>query len=292
MESGMRSLITDHSRYVESFRVFLENSTEHQCMQQFIQTKLPDVISSIGNGKPAIRVLSVGGGSGEIDLQILSKIHFRYPEASINNDVIEPSPEQVSSYKELVAKTPGLDHIRFCWHKQTSSEFELQVNEKKQDTKYDFIHMIQMLYFEKDIPTTLKFFRSCLAPDGKLLIILVSGNSSWKLLEKYGSSLPLNDQCQYVAAGHVADMLSSVGARYQCYDLESELDITECFVEGNRNGELLLDFITETCEFKKYAPPELREEIIHHIRSPGCSTIKDGKIIFNCSLGVIVVDNE
>ncbi|XP_075037043.1 histamine N-methyltransferase-like isoform X2 [Mixophyes fleayi] len=153
--------------------------------------------------------------------------------------------------------------------------------------------MIQMLYYVKDIPATLKFFRSCLAPDGKLLIILVSGNSGCnKVWEKYGSSLPLNDQCQYVTTGHVADMLSSVGARYQCYDLESDMDITECFVEGNRNGELLLDFITETCEFKKYAPPELREEIIHHIRSPGCSSIKDGKIIFNNNLSVIVVDNE
>ncbi|XP_063789793.1 histamine N-methyltransferase [Pseudophryne corroboree] len=293
MESGMRSLITDNSRYVESFRLFLKNSTEHQCMQQFIETKLPDIISSIGNGKPVISVLSVGGGSGEIDLQILSKIHARYPRVSINNDIIEPSPEQILSYKERVAKTPGLDHINFCWHKKTSAEFELQVNEKQQDTTYDFIHMIQMLYYVKDIHATLKFFKTCLASDGKLLIILVSGNSGWSTLwKKYGSRLPLNDQCLYVTAGHVADILSAMGVKYQRYDLESDMDITECFLEGDQNGELLLDFLTETCEFNKNAPPELRDEIMHDLKSPGCSSIKHGKIIFNNNLSVIVVENE
>ncbi|KAG9462299.1 hypothetical protein GDO78_014423 [Eleutherodactylus coqui] len=45
MEPGMRSLLSDNSRYVEAFRLFLTNSTEHQCMLQFIETRLPDIVS-------------------------------------------------------------------------------------------------------------------------------------------------------------------------------------------------------------------------------------------------------
>ncbi|XP_044160035.1 histamine N-methyltransferase B-like [Bufo gargarizans] len=45
METAMRSLLSDNSRYIESFRLFLKNSTEHQCMQQFIETWLPDAFS-------------------------------------------------------------------------------------------------------------------------------------------------------------------------------------------------------------------------------------------------------
>ncbi|XP_062434537.1 histamine N-methyltransferase-like isoform X2 [Rhea pennata] len=103
MASTMRSLITNHGKYVESFRVFLENSTEHQCMQEFIEKQLPGIISSIGNGKSTINILSVVGGAGEIDLLMLSKVRARYPGVTINNEVIEPSAEQIFSYKDCQA---------------------------------------------------------------------------------------------------------------------------------------------------------------------------------------------
>jgi hypothetical protein len=45
MASSMRSLFSDHSRYVESFRRFLSHSTEHQCMQEFMDQKLPGIIA-------------------------------------------------------------------------------------------------------------------------------------------------------------------------------------------------------------------------------------------------------
>lgn len=38
---------------------------------------------------------------GEMDLQILSKIRARYPGATINNEVIEPSADQISKYKGI-----------------------------------------------------------------------------------------------------------------------------------------------------------------------------------------------
>ncbi|XP_073401663.1 histamine N-methyltransferase isoform X1 [Dendrobates tinctorius] len=293
MEPGMRSLLSDNSRYVESFRLFLKNSTEHQCMQQYIEGRLPDVVSSIGNGKTIINVLGVGSGSGEIDLKIFSKIQARYPGIPINTDIVEPSPEQMVSYKERVAKTTGLENINFNWHKKTSSEFELQVKKEKSERKYDLIHMIQMLYYVKDVPATLRFFRRLLAPNGKLLIILVSGKSGWSTLwKKYRSRLPLNDLCLYITAGDIAEMLSSDGAKYQSYELPSDMDITECFIDGDRNGDLLLDFLTETCEFNKNAPSALREEIIQDLKSPGCSTVKDGKTIFNNNLNALVVESD
>ncbi|XP_072730248.1 histamine N-methyltransferase-like isoform X4 [Ciconia boyciana] len=63
MASPMRSLLTDPARYLQSFQLFLANSTEHQCMQEFVERQLPAVIASIGNGKSTINILSVGGGA-------------------------------------------------------------------------------------------------------------------------------------------------------------------------------------------------------------------------------------
>ncbi|KAM6397139.1 histamine N-methyltransferase-like isoform 1-T3 [Pluvialis apricaria] len=291
MASPMRSLLTDPARYLQSFRLFLTNSTEHQSMQQFMERQLPDVIASIGNGKSTINVLSIGGGAGEVDLLILSKVQARYPGVTINNDVIEPSADQISKYKERVAGTSNFKNVKFTWHEETAYEYESRMNAEKQPKKWDFIHMIQMLYYVKDVPATIRYFHSLLETQAKLLIILVSETSGWETLwKKYGSSFPLNDLCLYVSSADIKRILDSAGLKYQLHELPSHMDITSCFIEGNKDGELLLDFLTETCEFSKTAPPELKRQVIEELRKPECSEERDGKVLFNNNLSVIVVE--
>ena len=45
---------------------------------------------------------------------------------------------------ELVAKTSNLENIKFAWHKETSSEYQNRMMEKKELQRWDFIHMIQV----------------------------------------------------------------------------------------------------------------------------------------------------
>ncbi|MGH0120070.1 UNVERIFIED_CONTAM: hypothetical protein FKN15_062760 [Acipenser sinensis] len=228
---------------------------------------------------------------GAVDLQMLSKLQLKHPGASVNNEIVEPSSEQIHNYKVLVAKTPNLENVSFNWNKMTSSEYENHVKEKKENKKFDFIHMIQMLYYVSDPAATIKFFHSLLGHKGKLLIILVSGTSGWShLWKRFKHQLCFNEFSQYITTQDIKEYLDSTGLKYQHYDLPSYLDITECFTEGDEKGELLMDFLTETCEFNKTAPPDLKAEIMSFLRQPECTTEKDGKIIFNNTLGAIVVE--
>ncbi|XP_036989105.2 histamine N-methyltransferase isoform X1 [Artibeus jamaicensis] len=291
MASSMRSLVSDHSRYVESFRRFLNNSTEHQCMQEFLDNELPGIIARIGDKKSEVKILSIGGGAGEIDLHILSKVQAQYPGVPIKNEVVEPSAEQIAKYKEVVAKSSNLENIKFAWHKETSSEYKNRIMEKKELQKWDFIHMIQVLYYVKDIPATLKFFHSLLATNAKILIVVVSGTSGWdKLWKKYGSRLPRDDLCQYITAADLTQMMDELGIKYECHDLPSTMDISDCFIDGNENGVLLWDFLTETYNFSTTAPPDLKAEITKALQEPEFSVKKDGKVLFNNNLSFIVVE--
>ncbi|NWI32578.1 HNMT methyltransferase, partial [Sula dactylatra] len=291
MASPMRSLFTNPARYLQSFRLFLVNSSEHQCMQEFVERQLPAVIASIGNGKSTINILSVGGGAGEIDLLILSKLQARYPGVTINNDVIEPSADQIFKYKERVAEMANLENVKFTWHEETAYEYESRMNAEKKSKKWDFIHMIQMLYYVRDVPATIRYFHGLLEAQAKLLIILVSGSSGWETLwKKFGSSFPLDDLCSYVSSANIKEILDSDGLKYQLHELSSYMDITSCFIEGNEDGELLLDFLTETCEFSKTAPPELKRQVMEELRKPECSEERDGKVLFNNNLSVIVIE--
>ncbi|XP_041857668.1 histamine N-methyltransferase isoform X3 [Melanotaenia boesemani] len=293
MASPLKSLVIDDNRYQEAFHLFLERSSEHQCMRDFIQKKLPDILASIGDGKSQLNVIGVGSGAGEIDLEMLSELHQKHPKVMVDNEVVEPSSQQLHNYKVLVSQKPELNYAKFTWNKMTASEFEEQWKLKKMTKKADFIHMIQMLYYVKDPGATISFFQSLLDKNGKILIILVSGASGWgKLWRTYRTQLCNTEISQCVTTGDIKSFLDSKGVNYQSYELLSQMDITECFTEGDRKGELLLDFLTEALNFSKTASPELKAGVLKLLRHPDCSVEDKGRVIFNNNLGVIVIDQQ
>uniref|UniRef100_A0A4W3HP13 Histamine N-methyltransferase n=1 Tax=Callorhinchus milii TaxID=7868 RepID=A0A4W3HP13_CALMI len=246
--SPLQLLSSDFGRYVKCFNVFLKSSDEHQVIQKFIQENPANFLFySIGKrGSSTLNVLGIGSGSGKIDLQMLYNIQSKHPGLSIHNEVVEPSPDQMSSYKALVTeKSQELKDISFTWNQMTSEEYEKQVKQRNECKKFDFIHMIQMLYYVANVAATIKFFRSLLDTNGKLLIIMNS--SGWNSLKKtFKSHLPGYDQLLFIP-----NLLDEMRVKYQCYEFFSDLDITECFMEGNENGELLLEFLTDVKDFSK-----------------------------------------
>nr|XP_055072373.1 histamine N-methyltransferase-like [Misgurnus anguillicaudatus] len=289
--SKARSLVEDTSRYLKSFELFLDRSSEHQCMQDFIHNTLPDILGSIGGGRPIFNVMGVGSGGGENDLEMLAQLHMKHPHVKVNNEVVEPSTDMLHKYKDLVSKTPNLDYINFTWNKMTASEFEKHWQEKNLGKKMDFIPLIQMLYYVEDPEATVSFFRSLLDKDGKLLIILVSGEGGWAtLLKTYRAALCKPEISQCVNMGDIKTFLDTKDIKYTNYVLQSHMDITECFTEGDEVGELLLDFLTEVVEFSKNAPEDLKKGVLDLLRHPDCSKEVDGRIMFNSSMEVVVVE--
>ncbi|NP_001003636.1 histamine N-methyltransferase isoform X1 [Danio rerio] len=291
MAAPFKTLVEDYPRYLKSFELFLERSSEHQCMQDFIHNTLPDILASIGGGRSVFNVMGVGSGAGDIDLEMLAQLHLKHPHVKVDNEVVEPSNDMLYKYKARVSTSPDLAYINFTWNKMTASEFEKQWQEKTPEKKMDFIHMIQMLYYVKDPNATVSFFRSLLEKDGKLLIILVSGESGWgKLWTTFRKQLCYTEMSQCVTIGEIKSFLDSEGVPYRKYVLLSQMDITECFTEGDQEGELLLDFLTEVKEFSKNAPERLKKEVLDVLRHPDCSKEVDGRIIFNNNLEVLVIE--
>ncbi|XP_054643503.1 histamine N-methyltransferase-like isoform X1 [Dunckerocampus dactyliophorus] len=291
MASPLRSLVYDDSRYQKAFHLFLECSSEHQCMQDFIHKILPEILAGIGDGKSHLNVIGVGSGDGHIDLEMFSELRLKHPGVTVDYQVVEPSSQQLHSYKVLLAQKSDLDYITFNWNKMTSAEFEDQWKSKQTPKKADFIHMIQMLYYVKDVEATIRFFQSLLDKHGKLLIILVSGESGWgKLWKTFRTQLCMCEISQCVTTADVKSFLDSEKLKYKSYALPSQMDITECFTEGDEKGELLLDFLTETDHFSRTASPQLKADVLKLLRDPACSLESNGRVIFNNTLEVIIVD--
>ncbi|XP_006636378.1 histamine N-methyltransferase-like [Lepisosteus oculatus] len=289
----MTSAATDSSgyegRYAQAFKLFLQRSTEHSSIFDFIDRTLLGEFTRIGDGKSTLNVLGLGSGGGEVDVHLLTKLQSVHLEKTITADIVEPSKELTQTFKALVAKTPNLKNIRFTWNTMTCAEYEQRVKETKDDKRFDFIHMIQMLYYVSDYAATIKFFHSLLREKGKLLIIHEAAGSGWELLWKtYKEALCTNKISQYLSAGDIKIHLENLGLKYEEHEIPNTLDITECFMKGNETGELLLDFMTEKNHFYKTTPPDLREGILELLRNK-CSKEKDGRIIFNSNLSALFI---
>uniref|UniRef100_A0A8C8LLF2 Histamine N-methyltransferase n=1 Tax=Oncorhynchus tshawytscha TaxID=74940 RepID=A0A8C8LLF2_ONCTS len=278
MSYAMRSLVEDDNRYLKSFQLFLECSSEHPSQYPAF------VFPSIGEGKANLHVMGVGSGSGEVDLEMFSELRLKHLAVTVDNQVVEPSAQQLHLYKVLVSQKPNLDYIKFTWNKMTATEFEKDWREKNYTKKMDFIHMIQMLYYVKDPCATVSFYQS---PGQERKTTHHSGSGWGKHWKTFKTQLCNTESSHSVTTGDIKTYLDSKTVSYQSYELPSQIDITECFTEGDQRGELLLDFLTEVLNFSSTAPAELKARALELLRHPDCSKEVEGRVIFNNTLGVM-----
>ena len=124
-----------------------------------------------------------------------------------------------------------------------------------------------------------------------IMCIMSVDESGWgKLWRTFRTQLCNTEISQCVTTGDIKAYLDSKTVSYQSYKLPSQMDITECFTEGDQRGELLLDFLTEVLDFSSTAPPELKRGVLDLLKTPDCSKEVDGRVIFNNTLEVLVVD--
>lgn len=144
---------------------------------------------------------------------------------------------------------------------------------------YKYIYTVHTVYILRS------FLRLCCQTS-------ILGDSGWgRLWRTYRNQLCNSEISQCVTTADIKTLLDSGGISYKNYELPSQMDITECFTEGDEKGELLLDFLTEVLDFSKTAPPELKAGVLELLRHPDCSVETNGRVIFNNNLGVIVTDS-
>ncbi|XP_068187686.1 histamine N-methyltransferase-like [Antennarius striatus] len=290
MESPLTSLFTDGERYHKAYQLYLNRSNSLQSTLDFINNLLPGVISSTIKGKSQINVIGIGSGSGEVDLEMMSVLHLKNRSMMVDNEVVEPVAQQIRKFEDVVSQTPGLDYIKWNWNNMTVQDFEKDWKEKERTKKFDFIHMLGMLYYVKDREATISFFQSLLNKKGKLFIRLLAGDSGWAKLDKTYGDRFRGPEISSVVIDDIKQYLDSKGVSYQSYLLPSEIDITECFTEGSEEGELMIDFLTEVLNFKKSAPPEIKAGVLELLQHPDCSVESNGKIMFKCPSEMLVVE--
>ncbi|XP_060944798.1 histamine N-methyltransferase A-like isoform X2 [Limanda limanda] len=274
---------------VQSFQFYLEHSGEHEAIVQGVHSILPAQFKRIGAGKSGLDVLGVGSGGGEVDVQMLSLLQSTFPTVPITADIVEGSAELTENFKALVAKTTSLQKVQFAWHIMHSGDYEKKVKVKGDVKKFDFIHMIQMIYYVDNVDDTIKFCHSLLKNNGTLMIIVEEAHSGWDTLWKtFEKELCVDTIPESRSSAEVISSLKSQGLKYEEHIIQNTFDITECYDPNSTTGARLLSFMTQTKNVHQSLSQEVRAGILELLRNK-CSTVKDGRVMFNSNVRCILV---
>ncbi|XP_075960211.1 histamine N-methyltransferase A-like [Anarhichas minor] len=273
----------------QCFQSYLQQSGQHKAVLQSLHNILPGEFKRIGVDKSSLDVLGVGSGGGEVDVQILTLLQSTFPDVPITIDIVEGSTQLTDNFKALVAKTPNLQKIPFAWHLMSSENYEKQVKAKGDMKKFDFIQMVQMIYYVDNLADTITFYQSLLKNNGRLMIIIGAANCGWDILWKtYEKELAVDDIRDNRSSAEVIACLKSLGLKYEEHSQPNTFDITKCFNPSSQTGKNLLNFLTMKDNFYESFTPEIRAGILDLLRNK-CNTEKDGRVIFNNNMSCILV---
>ena len=274
------SLATE-KHYLKSLNVFQKKSGEDEKNMEILQDHMPPLIQRIIPERQQFNILSVGSGDGKLDMVILKIIKIELEKSQhgrhmkIFNRAIEPNEFSCSVYKAAIENLLSpLDDQRTVF-KICQQTFEEHQKSKKDTMKFDVVHFIHSIYFF-DIEQTLFYCFEKELEDKGLFVCMVAENGDliyWVLLKqmKEWASNCLDENTSQKLI-HIANQN---GWKHEVYTQEYTIDVTEVFDPQSTEGNLLLDFLTHTLNFRETADKQLVEETLALIKD--LTYVKDGK---------------
>ena len=235
----------------ERFDVTHEAFECSSSQQQLVLRALKELISLHEGSTGALRILSVGCGSGILDNQLISAIasspeHFEYTG-------VDPNPVACRRFREDFEKL-ALPNVKL--EVRTEAVESLNIN-----NPFDIIQLTHALYYFKDPADTLGKLRRLLAPGGKLIIVQAPNEYLNQLSECFWSH-PTGQDIWFSEC--LEKYLIKQKIEFTCQRIYGEVDVTRCFNEGCPHGEKLLDFITQSdC---RESDAEVRERCLHFLK--------------------------
>ena len=213
----------------------------------FVSIGISELLENHSSNNSPFRVLSVGSGEGENDINILkafSKIGREKQKAiSIINRVIEPDVGRLWKFR---AKTANLFenlteqiNVDFEWVPMTFQEYTSQ--KKEDDAKFDVVHFIHSMYYLGIEDALVHCYEKVLGKEGIIISITQDEDDPMlKLAAKFPNqrnpSLPRNK-----------DVIALATQRrwkyFACPVNTNNLDITAIFDSSSWEGNYLLDFL-------------------------------------------------
>ena len=282
--------LTTGAHYVKSLDMFLAKSGERMNNFEILRRHIPPLFQtgslSCCQQRWGFNILSVGSGTGEMDMEIMKIIEKELQKSDqgrpmkIFNRAIEPTEYSCSVYKAAIENLPSplnskCTEFEIC--QQTFQEYKESQQGQEDTVKFDMVHFIHSTYHVDIKEALMHCFEKELTEQGVLVCVIAGQdliywvtlrqNSQWRGREKNSE--------KYETAEEIINIAKSNGWKHEIYSQEYSIDVTDVFDEKSTEGNLLLDFLTHTVNFRETTDKQLVEETLALIKE--LTTVKDGK---------------
>ena len=289
-EGKFLSLVSSPEHYLRCFEVNLEKTAIHDTMIGCIREGIKPVVKNLATliKSPTVRVLGVGSGRGEMDLEILHVAAQSLHEMNPNHKsdflccVVEPNREELEDFKSSVepvlpSHLANLANVKFEWHQET---FEQYVDKQDHELgKFEIVLFAQCLYHLVDFEDALVHSYEKILGDRGVIICILMGEGSCS--ERFARTF--HDAGKFQIPGvkyHCNEDVVAVAKKYnfpfEQYSKNFHFDIAEVFDDTSQQGSKLLDFITHAMNFKGTASCHEVEEVLKFLEEVS-SVQQDGK---------------
>ena len=255
------------------------------------------MLQSLEQDRTRFNILSVGSGTGDMDLEILKIVKKELQKSQgshqmkIFNRAIELNKYPCDLYKAVI-KNLNDEQTVFDVRQQNFEEYIKEFTMEQH--KFDIIHFIHSIYYV-DIEAGLKHCIENELTDEGLLVFIVARPPDLicSVLDKqrfpdgHGNPDEKNPESYSEAAEKICEIAEKHGWKHEVYTVDYSIDVTEIFDPQSSEGNLLLDFITHAENFRGTADKNVMQETLALIED--LSTLKDGKRLGEMKNSVIFI---
>ncbi len=234
--------------YAHCFLTFRKHSTEWLATLKWCQEILVPELPS----KPSVSVLSVGTGNGDFDQRLIPVLQTR--QNNLDYVMLEPNATHCSRLEDIMASLTG-DRVRLEIKCLVFEDFIIR-------RPFDLVHLTHCLYYIPDRLKAIKKSLEAIGPDG---LVLIFHQTPWGIDEvqkKFLKRVKGSDQEKF-SSRDIQKLLERCPIKYHMEELQSHIDITDCFQPGSSDGEALLSFFLE-CDIRGLNPV-LKQEVLEFL---------------------------
>ena len=230
----------------------------------------------------SLNILSIGSGNGQTDLSFLRVIKEELIKTDLGRNVkifnraIEPNLCSCGLYKAAIENLPSpLDDGKTAFDICQQS-FEEYQQSHREPLSFDIIHFIHSIYFVDIEKALLHCFENELSDKGKIICIAARRDLTCSVLSKLQQKLQWHVGSEiYDVVDKMVQIANKNGWKIEVHDQKYSVDVTEVFDPHSTEGKLLLDFLTQTENFRNTQDKEFVEETLPFIRD--LTFVKDAR---------------